>query len=249
LIKFFKHIRQRTIKENRASKYFLYAIGEIVLVVIGILFALQINNWNSEKQLKHIEIKYLKEIAHNLKADSADIQFNIKFNEVRLRSTQMVLKNLIEQETYNDTMDTYYGSLIYTTRSIINSSAYETLKTRGLEIISNDSLRKTITHLYSFSYRNIIDFELQDDHALQYQIIIPEVFKKVTLDPEVIVGQGQSMGKPKDFAALKNDADFKNALVMNREMRDLMVNEYISLKNSVTKCAQQIRNELNNLEN
>ena len=49
MIKFFRRIRQNMIKENRASKYMLYAIGEIVLVVIGILFALQINNWNIDQ--------------------------------------------------------------------------------------------------------------------------------------------------------------------------------------------------------
>jgi len=49
MIKFFRHIRQRMIKENRFSKYMLYAIGEIVLVVIGILLALQINDWNSAR--------------------------------------------------------------------------------------------------------------------------------------------------------------------------------------------------------
>ena len=46
MIKFFRRIRQRLVVENKFSKYFLYAIGEIILVVIGILIALQINNWN-----------------------------------------------------------------------------------------------------------------------------------------------------------------------------------------------------------
>ena len=49
MIKFFRSIRQRLVVENRFSKYLLYAIGEIVLVVIGILIALQINNWNQQR--------------------------------------------------------------------------------------------------------------------------------------------------------------------------------------------------------
>ncbi len=58
MIKFFRKIRQNMIKENKVSKYLLYAIGEIILVVIGILIALQVNTWNeyrkdrvSEKEL------------------------------------------------------------------------------------------------------------------------------------------------------------------------------------------------------
>ncbi len=64
MIKFFRHIRQRYISEGKTKKYLLYAIGEIILVVIGILIALQINNWNetkkAEKQL-HTNIISIKE--------------------------------------------------------------------------------------------------------------------------------------------------------------------------------------------
>lgn len=52
MIKFFRKIRKNMIKENRTSKYLVYAIGEIVLVVIGILIALQVNNWNEERKTR-----------------------------------------------------------------------------------------------------------------------------------------------------------------------------------------------------
>ena len=55
MIKFFRKIRQNLLSENKFSKYFLYAIGEIVLVVIGILIALQINNWNENKKASNSE--------------------------------------------------------------------------------------------------------------------------------------------------------------------------------------------------
>ena len=58
MIKFFRRIRQRLLSENKFSKYLLYAIGEIVLVVIGILIALQINNWNEDKKNNRLEEAY-----------------------------------------------------------------------------------------------------------------------------------------------------------------------------------------------
>jgi len=64
MIKFFRKIRQKMIKENRTSKYLLYAIGEIILVVIGILIALSINNWNQERILKIEEEGIVRNI-HN----------------------------------------------------------------------------------------------------------------------------------------------------------------------------------------
>ncbi len=57
MIKFFRKIRQRLLAENKFNKYLIYAIGEIILVVIGILIALQINNWNERNKTKAKEIE------------------------------------------------------------------------------------------------------------------------------------------------------------------------------------------------
>jgi len=69
MIKFFRHIRQTLLMENKTSKYFKYAIGEIVLVVIGILIALQINNWNDEKKENKELNSYLAKISNNIQLD------------------------------------------------------------------------------------------------------------------------------------------------------------------------------------
>ena len=58
MIKFFRHIRKKLLSENKFSKYLLYAIGEIILVVIGILIALQINYWNDERKNRAYEQYY-----------------------------------------------------------------------------------------------------------------------------------------------------------------------------------------------
>jgi len=71
MIKFFRHIRQNLIMENKTSKYFKYAIGEIVLVVIGIMIALQINNWNEQR----IQDKEEQVALKNLRQD---FEFNLK---------------------------------------------------------------------------------------------------------------------------------------------------------------------------
>ena len=65
MIKFFRKIRQKLLTENKFSKYLIYAIGEIVLVVIGILIALSINNWNENRKQKIITSEYIE----NLKSD------------------------------------------------------------------------------------------------------------------------------------------------------------------------------------
>ena len=73
MIKFFRHIRQSLIMENKTGKYFKYAIGEIILVVIGILIALQINNWNENRKLKSKADIYVNKIINDLKVDTLNI--------------------------------------------------------------------------------------------------------------------------------------------------------------------------------
>jgi len=73
MITFFRKIRQELIAESRLSKYLIYALGEIVLVVIGILIALQINNWNENRKLKKQAEAYVGKIISDLKKDTVNI--------------------------------------------------------------------------------------------------------------------------------------------------------------------------------
>jgi hypothetical protein len=66
MIKFFRKIRQNLLMENKTGKYFKYAIGEILLVVIGIIIALQLNNWNESRNLSYKEIISLKALKSEL---------------------------------------------------------------------------------------------------------------------------------------------------------------------------------------
>jgi len=69
LIKFYRKIRQKMLTENKFSKYLLYAVGEIVLVVIGILIALQINNWNESRKQSISENAFITSVKKDLKED------------------------------------------------------------------------------------------------------------------------------------------------------------------------------------
>ena len=74
MIKFFRHIRQKMLSENKISKYLLYAIGEIILVVIGILIALAINNSNEDDKTRVKELNYLTGIKSDLQLNLIDLE-------------------------------------------------------------------------------------------------------------------------------------------------------------------------------
>ena len=67
MLKFFRNIRRTLLADNKTGKYFKYAIGEVILVMVGILLALQVNNWNEEKKTTLLEEKVLRELRETLK--------------------------------------------------------------------------------------------------------------------------------------------------------------------------------------
>ena len=148
----FNSIRQRLLKENRLTRYMVYAIGEIVLVVIGILIALSINNSSAEAKARNKELVLLREMRQNLQADMLDNVGNISGNLRRIRANEMVLKALQNRTALNDTLKPELGNIWGNYQLSENIAAWENLKSVGIDLISNDSLRNAIAALYSTKY-------------------------------------------------------------------------------------------------
>jgi len=162
MIKFFRKIRQNSIRENKVTNYLKYAIGEIVLVVIGILIALQINNWNENRRGNNIENKILVEISKGLKQDLIDIKSNMSEHRVGLKACEYYYDIFTNKKVQTDSINYYYTYLTRGYISIQNRSGYESLKSRGLELIKDDSLRNDIIKLYEQDYPFIMKLEEQD---------------------------------------------------------------------------------------
>ena len=96
MIKFFRKIRQGLLRQNKFSSYLLYAIGEIMLVVIGILIALQLNTWNETKKNKKLEQGYYCRFLEDIRQDEIQIQELIVFTKQRVRASNELLGLLQE---------------------------------------------------------------------------------------------------------------------------------------------------------
>ena len=154
MIRFFRQLRQRLIAENRVSRYLLYAIGEIVLVVLGILIALQINTWNEARLEERQESLYLARLLSENQQDLASFTRSAEALEKGLES----IKNLSEAFKDKDlpdsllvrSMNAYlqYGSLFPSFSP--SSSTFEDLSSTGnLVVISNMALRDSIVAHYA----------------------------------------------------------------------------------------------------
>lgn len=156
MIKFFRLLRQNMITENRFSKYLLYAVGEIILVVIGILIALQINNWNNDRQTRKKEMAYLEEIQNNLKQDSKQLQIVLDFNEgkskVVANMMQIFIDTLTNEERFtifNENSDEFvYYQVFEPTRAAFDNM----LSAESIDLVSDSELKELLTKYYTYDY-------------------------------------------------------------------------------------------------
>jgi hypothetical protein len=139
MIKFFRKIRQNLLSENKFSKYLIYAIGEIILVVIGILIALSINNWNEDRKEKINQRSVLSNLLQDLKSDSVSYSINLK----ELKDVDFLQEQLYKIGVKND------STIVLKNPSIIRFLPYYNPITKENDPflatkINNDSIRKEI---------------------------------------------------------------------------------------------------------
>ena len=152
MIKFFRTIRKDLMEKNKTGKYLKYAIGEIILVVIGILIALQINNWNERRKASIVEIEILKEIKSSLQKDLDNLNSNSRTQNSILMSQNLILDWLEKDFEYHDSLANHFSQLINLTIFRPKASTFESLKQMGFRTITNDSLRNQILNLYENEY-------------------------------------------------------------------------------------------------
>ena len=155
MIKFFRKIRQKLLTENKFSKYLIYAIGEIVLVVIGILIALQVNNWNEIRKSKLDLINRLELMSDELGNDTIFYQELISGNKQRIDFLTHLSKK--EYDAIDLTITTFIISKNFNPRNF--GSTYYTIKESGqLNNIGNTKLKNNIEQYYENICVNFNDF-------------------------------------------------------------------------------------------
>ena len=121
MIKFFRKIRRQLLTENKFTKYLIYAIGEIVLVVIGILIALQINNWNENRKNNTLERAFIKSLITDLNIDINRLNEVITYNEDKI----ITLDSLLTYSNRNINNLPRHGELYrFTFRAFANVDAF-----------------------------------------------------------------------------------------------------------------------------
>lgn len=183
MIKFFRRIRQNLLTENKFNKYLLYAVGEIVLVVIGILIALQINNINEQSKINASVAKHLIILEQNMVEDQIqlrELQQIMIGNCHYADSSMMQIRTLIPVDNQ---IKKYLGKLILENQFRPNNNAIETI-TQSNEIRSLDSeLQTAILNYYALIERtkereHISNTQIQSKYENHINTYYPEIFQK-----------------------------------------------------------------------
>jgi hypothetical protein len=249
---FFRKIRKTLADDNKPLKYMRYAIGEIVLVVIGILIALQINNWNEKRNNAIQELQLLKSCKIGLLKDLSDIDQNIKTHNRSIASVELILKIIEDNQPYNDTLSKHFGNVLASTKFFYSTSSFETIKSKGVDLITNITLRNQIIDVYDSNYTFFLKIDNRQSDEIRrgstdiFSTRFEESDKYKILDTENI--QGYIV--PLDFESLKKDQEFLYYLKSLKNKTILFVNfSYSNLRREVVNLINALQNEINLMEN
>ncbi|MEO6818562.1 MAG: DUF6090 family protein [Ginsengibacter sp.] len=141
---------------------------EFLSIFIAVVSAFALNNWNENSKANKSENKILLEIRNGLQKDIVDIHANKKGHEQGNLACNYFRNILANQEVNQDSILIHYLNLTRDFISIQNTAGYETLKSKGLELINSDSLRLQIISLYEYDYNTLRKLE-EEYYEMQYQ--------------------------------------------------------------------------------
>jgi Family of unknown function (DUF6090) len=226
--------------ENKTRKYLKYAIGEIILVVIGILIALSINNWNEHRKESNLELEMLNGLSNDLENNIAKISSMISRDSLIIAGNQHLQTLLKDKNSnFNDSLQFSFGNINRYDVFFPQAMAYESLKSKGFHTIKNDSLRTSIIELYDEIY--FINSHIRELRSELYN------GSNEMLNKRFLTTKDINHKIPNNFLELKKDTEFLNTLshitAENINFQDydkIMLSKTISVKKEIDNEIQKL---------
>lgn len=217
---------------------------EFLSIFIAVVSAFALNNWNENKRDAHSENKILTEISNGLKKDADDIKLNMSGHKIGVAACNYFRKALVGKNIETDSLLFYYSKLTRDFVSIQNIAGYETLKSKGLELISNDSLRLKIISLYEYDYNTLRKLE-EEYSAMQFQ---ENYFKEINeeLAPNFkIDSNGNIIGIDSPLEIQENKRNKLLIYLWNIQSNRIFIQQYYSeIEKKISEVREDIHNEI-----
>jgi hypothetical protein len=217
MINFFRHIRKKLPEDNKPFKYLRYAIGEVILIVFGILIALAINNWNEHRRDRIKERGILMEIAESLEINTKALIESIAVSKRNIEERSFYLALVQNRSPYNDSLQVHFRQMgLGFARTTISKSGYEMLKNEGFDLLESGPLKKELLNLFEVTFPGLESQESNSTLRL--------------LDEEVLIYQRRNfrateIGRiPLDYEELLNDHYFHEIIRSYRGRETMLIN-------------------------
>ena len=205
MINFFRRIRKKLADDNKPLKYMRYALGEVLLVVVGILIALSINNWNENSKTKALELKTLRELRGDLAQTMDDIRGDSLNFENIIRSNDIILYHMEEKLAFHDSLNQHFSGMDFFQTFSINHNTFDNIRQSGSSLITNDSIRIAISNFYTrpiYLYKEIEMRVLNEHYENYFKPMIMQAFEIEDKKPLL----------PKNYLAFMGNSDYKQVL-------------------------------------
>jgi hypothetical protein len=225
---------------NNWSKFLI----EFISVFIAVVFAFALNNWNDNRKDNNAEMKILDEISNGLTKDLDDIKLNIHGHEEGIIACKYWRKVINNTEFSQDSVLVNYLNLTRDFVSINNKAGYETLKSKGLELIKNDSLRLEIISLYEYDFKTLEKLE-ETYGEMQFQNSYYKELNEIISPFLVFENNGNINALNLPIDVNKKDQNIFLAYLWKIEMnRNFILYYYSEMKKKTRKLISNIETEL-----
>ena len=188
---------------NTGAVNWKYAFGELSLITIGVFIALAASDWQKNRDARQTEIAILSEMHRSLLDDVRALNQLIEHSTRNHDQSKALLDLMNSDAEYSSEFDEYFGTLYCLSRLQLNNAVYESLKSNNLFLISNESLRSKIAHVYEVRYRTVVQ-EMDSERNIVWERVGPYMyanFRNVRPCETAI---------PLDYQQLKSDQLFRN---------------------------------------
>lgn len=218
MIKFFRKIRQKVLTENKLSNYLIYAIGEIILVVIGILIALQINNWNERRKANKQELLLLKQLQIDINSNLNGV---VELNE-RLYINKEGIDSLIvrlNKKHYDIMVPVFLAKSLRKSDFSKASSGYNLIQNGKASLISDEAVLKHILSLYEKDFPDIVTRQNDMKNGIDFiqSNFVNKLFVKSDNELNIKHNEFDEVATdifvPTDYSSLTENIEFKNTLI------------------------------------
>jgi hypothetical protein len=249
MINFFRRIRQKLADDNKPLKYARYAIGEIVLVVVGILIALQINIWNEDRKERKNETQILISLSEDFKSNLLALEHSINTIPIVIENYSLVLEyagklqNGLTKEMKDTIINTGFVSA-----NIVDGALISILGSDRLEIIRNDSLKRLLTAYPAY----IKDFERSQSFLEEYVRDIQRPMVRSYLSLSDLLLNEPRFDELKeniiksDYEGLLKNRDYLNVVIGIRSINQNLLNECKAFHALTKEINQSIEREILN---